>query len=184
MKLSASIDGENYTLVKAYTDIPYANNNPRQTLDFDDTEMRYYKIEISQSTHGKGAIILRELEMWHMFELNGGKQITPDRADLSYVGDWHLDSALASFGHVYVGKQDATLSFDFEGTRLGILTSSMFGKNFEVYIDGNKINTIALKEDSGFTVLTYLTDALENKKHHVEIKCTGEANIDSIVVYP
>lgn len=38
--------------------------------------------------------------------------------------------------------------------------------------------------DDGAAVPSDLSGAFENKKHHVEIVCTGEANIESIVVYP
>lgn len=177
LNLYASLDGTNYTLIDEYTDLTFSGN--KQTVDFADTQMRYYKIEVTDSH--SGYLIIRELEMWKVFEANGGAQITPDNPNLTFTGDWEVKQAFSTFGHVYVGKQDAELTFDFIGTRLGILTSSVFEANFEVYIDGEKVDSIALKADSG--ALTYLSDNLGSGTHRVVIKCTGEANIDSLVVF-
>ena len=184
LNLYSSLDGENYTLVKKFTDIPYNNNNPKQTIDFEDTQMRYYKVEFIQSTHAQNSLIIREIEMWRIFEVNNGSQITPDNADISYLGDWSIEHAMSTFGHVYVGQAGAKISYEFTGTRFAILSSSKFGKNFEVYIDGVQIESIALKTDNGDTALTYMTSELASGKHRVEIRCTGEANFDSFVVYP
>ncbi len=52
----------------------------------------------------------------------------------------------------------------------------------EVYIDGKKIDSIELKEDSG-TVMTYISSFLKEGKHKVKIICTGNANIDSLVYW-
>ena len=180
LKLYSSLDGTNYDLVKEFTDLPFSGN--LQTLDFDETQMRYYKIEITASSNTY--IIIRELEMWRIREINGATQLTPDNDDFTYTGTWTVNQAFSSFGHVYVGGKDAKMSFNFTGSRLGILSSSAFGKNFEVYIDGEKVDSIGLKSDNGTTVASYLCDKLTGKNHTVEIVCRGEANIDSIVVYP
>ena len=122
--------------------------------------------------------------MWKTFEINGGNQYTLDNAGIEFKGRWRVEQELSSFGHVYVGKGGAKLSFDFTGTRLGILSSSEFGSKFNVYIDGKKIKSVELKDDDGATVMAYLSEALQNGTHHVEIKCKGKANIDSIIIYP
>lgn len=178
LNLYASTDGTNYNLVKSYTELTHSGNS--QILDFNDTQMRYYKIEITQSTNTY--IIIRELEMWRIFELGGGTQITPDSPDITYYGNWSIEQTPGTFGHVYAGKKGATMKFDFTGTRFGIFASPLYGNNFEVYIDGNKVNSLSLKK-SGGTALVFLTDTLNNGSHHVEIKCTGDANIDSLAVY-
>ena len=177
LKLYSSLDGINYTLIDEFLNTPFSAG--RQIFDFDDTQMRYYKIEISESYNGY--IIVRELEMWHVFEVNNGAKISPDSDKLLFTGDWNAAQAAASFGHVYVGAAGAKLSFSFTGTRLGIMTSAAFGKNFEVYIDGNKVSSIDLKSDSGS--LAFLSNALTSGTHKVEVVCTGEANIDSIILF-
>lgn len=177
LKLYASLDGENYTLIDSYTDLPHSGIT--QTIDFADTQMRYYKIEVIDTVTGH--LIIRELEMWHVLEINGGTKITPDTSGLVYTGDWQYAQAPSSFGHVYVGKTGSKLSFDFTGTRLGIMMSSKFGKNFEVYIDGNKVDSIELKQDAGS--LVFLSSALDNATHKVEIRCNGQVGIDSVIIY-
>ena len=177
--LYASTDGIDYKLVKSFTDLTYSGD--RQYLDFDLTEMRYYKIEISKATSGH--LIIRELEMWHIFEVNDGTQLTPDGDELTYKGKWHGKQVASSFGHVNVGERGAQVSFEFEGTRFGILSPAGYKGNFEVYVDGKRVDSMALKEDDGDFKMVYLTNALKEGKHRVVIRCTGRAAIDSIVVY-
>ena len=84
---------------------------------------------------------------------------------------------------MHVGHEGDTVQFEFTGTRLAILTSRAYEKNFEVYIDGVKTPSVRVAEVSGVYGITYLTDQLESGKHKVEIRCTGEANIDSFAFY-
>ena len=177
VNLYGSLDGENFTLIEAFSDLTF--NGATQTLNFDNTQLRYYKFEVTQSTNSY--IIIRELEMWNMFEVNDGRVMSPDDDGITYIGNWNVAPAASTFGHVFVGGTDAKLRFEFTGTRLGIFSTAAFGKNFEVYIDENKVESIALKADRGD--LTFLSDKLQNKKHHVEIVCTGTSNIDSIVTF-
>ena len=177
--LYASTDGVDYKLVKNFTDLTYSGDH--QYLDFDLTEMRYYKIEITKATSGH--LILRELEMWHVFELENGVQLTPDSEELTYKGKWHGKQVASSFGHVNVGERGAQVSFEFEGTRFGILSPAGYKRNFEVYIDGKRVDSMKLKEDDGDFNMSYLCNALKEGKHRVVIRCTGQTAIDSIVVY-
>ncbi len=179
LNLYGSVDGINYTLIKEYSDL--TRNRNAQTLDFDETDLRYYKVEITQSMNK--FIIVRELEMWHINEISGGTNINPDNSNLIFSGDWKIEQAFSTFGHVYVGKKDAKLLFSFNGSRIGFLSSADFGKNFEVYIDGKKVDSIKLKTDNGPTPMTYLCATLQKGKHSVELRCIGEASIDSIVIY-
>ncbi|MCH5153571.1 MAG: M60 family metallopeptidase [Clostridiales bacterium] len=177
LKLYASLDGENYTLINSYADL--TRSGIVQTLDFADTQMRYYKIEVTESMGNY--LIIRELEMWHIQEINGGTKVSIDSANLVFTGDWEYAQAPSSFGHVYVGHSGNKLEFEFTGTRLGIMMSSMFAKNYEVYIDGAKVNSIELKANAGS--LVFLSDAMQNASHKVEIRCTGQVGIDSVIIY-
>lgn len=89
----------------------------------------------------------------------------------------------SNYGHVFVGQNGATIDFEFEGSQLGIISSNSLGQNFEVYIDGRKAESIDLKEDKGTNKYAYISGKMENGKHAVQIKCTGEANFDSIAVF-
>ncbi len=75
------------------------------------------------------------------------------------------------------------MSFKFNGTRLALLSSEAFGKNFEVTIDGIKVNSIELKAIKNGCGVSYISELLEDKEHTVVIRCLGEANIDSVVIY-
>lgn len=181
MNLYASLDGVNFDLIGNYTDLQHSGN--KLTIDFDETEMRYYKFEITKSTGGY--IIIREVEMWNTFEIlgNGSNLIAPTNENIIFSKNWESRVAESSFGHVYVGNTGDTVNFEFVGTRLAILTSDAYGKSFDVYIDGNKVSSIDIVEHDGVYGITYLTDKLTSGKHKVEIRCTGETNIDSFAVF-
>ena len=179
LTIKGSLDGMNYTVLKEFTGL---TRTATIVLDFDKTDLRYYQVVITKDW-GNG-IIVNEFEMWNINEVNGGTHYSPDDGMFNYEGAWHGKQISSTFGHVLVGEKGAKMKFEFEGTRIGILSSSALEQNFEVYIDGKKVDSIALKEDNGATVMTYLCDALPQGKHTVEVRCTGVANIDSIVVYP
>jgi predicted RecB family endonuclease len=83
---------------------------------------------------------------------------------------------------VYVGQKDATLSFEFEGTRLAILSVAGLGTNYKVEIDGVEVNSIDLVEYTGAGA-SFVSDLLAEGKHTVKITCLDTANIDSLVVW-
>ncbi len=185
-KIEGSLDGEEYfemgkwtnaNAPAVYSDLPFYNS-------FSYT-FRYYKITVTATNSGTSRLALAEIKLLNTLILtgNGGNHILPSNENLIYNGEWELKQAYSNFGNVYVGKQNATLTFDIIGTRVGFLTSSAFENNFEVYIDGKKVDSIELKEDNGPYPLTYLCDALTNGKHRVVLKCTGEVAIDSVIIY-
>ena len=92
--------------------------------------------------------------------------------------------ASSTFGSVYVGKKNSSVSFQFEGTRFAILSSKKFGTNFEVYVDGKRVSSLETKPDDADFAVSFLSPEFSNGKHNVTIKCKGEANIDSIVTFP
>ena len=118
-----------------------------------------------------------------MFEVNGGNQLSPSNEVLTYKKNWTGKQTLSTFGHVYVGKNNSKVSFEFEGTRLAILSSKDFKAKFTVYVDGKKVSSVDIKEDESGVYVSYMSQKLESGKHTVEIKCKGEANIDSIVTF-
>lgn len=178
--LYGSIDGQDYFTVGEFADVP--NSGSTVTVNFEETSFRYFRLVVTESSGG--LVIISEIEMWKVFEINGGTLVTPSDGAILYQGDWRVEQTQATFGHVFAGKKNATLSFEFTGTRVGFLASPDFGKNFEVEIDGRKMSSIELKENSGASALVYLTETLESGKHKVVLKALGDANIDSIAVYP
>ena len=177
--LFGSLDGEEFFTVGEFTDVP--RTGITAVVEFEEKTFRYYKLVVTGST-STNIIIIGEIELIRQFELTG-EHISPDSDNLKFEGTWKLEQPTSTFGHVYVGKEKDILSFEFEGKRLGILSSSVYGKNFEVYIDGVKVDGIALKEDSSDVAVSFISGILSEGKHKVEIKCIGEANIDSVVIF-
>lgn len=177
--LEGSLDGENFFEIGKYEGAK--RNNTSIIVNFEEEQtFRYYRLTVTKSSGSY--IILSEIQFAKIFEINKGHKISLDTSEVTMKGKWEPKSMLSSFGHVYVGKKNSKVEYEFEGTRFGILSSSSLGHNFEVYIDGKKIDSIELKEDSG-TVMTYISSLLEQGKHKVTIICTGNSNIDSLVYW-
>lgn len=176
--LYGSLDGEEYFEISKFENTKLSGN--KITLDFNETSFRYYRLNITKSS--TQYIILSEIEFMKIFEINNGNMLTLDNEKVTLKGSWAPKTTLSTFGHIYVGKEWASMEFEFEGTRFGILSSSQFKQDFEVYIDDMKVDSIPLKEDNG-VVMSYISSELSSGRHKVVVKCTGDANIDSIVYW-
>jgi len=160
-----------------FTGVSTTNGNTGFTID-GAVSFRYYKIVIEKWS--LGAVQFRHVAFKYIIK-ETGRQISPDDESLTYKGSWEVEHANASFGHVYVGK-NATLEFEFEGNRLALLASREFGTDYEVYIDGEKSESVFRQAD-GEIYIEFMSAVLENKKHKVVIYCKNSANIDSIILY-
>ncbi len=183
-KVWVSENGDEWTLV---CDEASSKLGTLQVVaNFDDYHsFNFYKVLVTD-THSKEAykyICLNKIELAWSLSVNGGKQITPDNETFVFTGNWDIEQTFSTFGHVYAGENTSSLYFKFNGNRLALTSSLKFGTSFEVYIDGKKVDSIDLKEQSGDWVLTYMSDELEMKWHDVEVKCTGKANIDSVIIF-
>ena len=177
--LEGSLDGQTFFEIGKFEGVQRTNTSVIANFEEAQT-FRYYRLTITKSSGTY--IILSEIQFAKVFEINGGHKLSLDSPEITMKGKWEPKSMLSSFGHVYVGKKNSKVEYEFEGTRFGVLSSSSLGQNFEVYIDGKKIDSIELKEDNGI-VMAYISSLLEQGKHKVTIKCTGNANIDSIVYW-
>lgn len=149
-------------------------------FNFETTTFRYYKLVVRKTVEGRYASIT---SIKFLNNISNGTQIAPSNSSLIFKGNWSSVQTQSTFGYAYLGHTNDTVKFEFTGTRLGLLSSSEFGKQFEVYIDGKKADSIDLKKDNGAFAVSYMSALLENGKHSVIIKCIGEASIDSVVVY-
>ena len=148
-------------------------------FNFDTTSFRYYKLVVRKTVQGRFAAIAN-IEFSN--NVAGGTLFSPDNDAFTYGGNWQIKSAQSTFGHVYVGNANAEMAFKFKGTRLALLSSEDFGKNYDVTIDGQKATSMQLLPINGYGA-TFMSQTLEDKEHTVVIKCLGEANLDSIVIY-
>lgn len=183
-KIWVSSNGSDWTLVCEKTNAPYSNLKSVANFDSYHT-FNYYKVKVT-STHARnnlGYICLNKIELASIFSLTNGNQITPDNEMFTYSGTWTGKQTQSSFGHIYVGNSGATMSFTFTGTRLALLSSSSYGRNFEVTIDGRVVNSIELKQDNNPFSASYISSELTSGTHNVTVKCLGTANIDSVVIY-
>ncbi len=183
-KIWVSDDGNDWTLV---SDVQNSSaSNLKVIANFDDFHtFKFYKVEITQ-THARnnlGYLALSKIELSSLLALQGGRQFSPDEDSFAFTGTWNVQQAYSTFGHVYVGSTGAEMSFKFNGTRLALFSSALHGKNFEVYIDGKKVDSIDMSAAEIEKGLSFLSDKLNNVTHTVKIKCTGKANIDSVVIF-
>lgn len=184
MVLQGSLDGENWyemgrwsVLNASYSGVP---------LSFPAATFRYYKVTVTESNNFTAhRVAFSGLALSYVLRLDGSENnhFSPDNAMFAYTGNWRTAQADANFGKVYVGQKGAEMRFEFDGTEFVILSSKYYGKNFEVYIDGKLAESRKVKEDDGEYAVSYLSPALSPVRHSVIIRCTGEANIDSVAVY-
>lgn len=151
------------------------------TADFELKNFRYYKLCAKNPANNARTPAIADIEF--SFSIPNGTQLTPDNSAFTYSGNWQVKTAPSTFGHVYAGETNAQMTFKFNGSRLGILSSVSYGKNFEVTIDGQKVDSLSLIPVTDAYGASYISDLLDDKEHTVVIKCLGEANIDSIVIY-
>lgn len=182
-KIWVSGNGKDWTLVNETENSK--TSNLKVIADFNDMHtFRYYKVEVTQ-THARnnlGYISLNKIELSSVLSLQG-KWLTPDTNGFEFDKKWSTAQTASTFGHVYAGDKGAQMKFEFNGSRFAVISAKELGTNFEVYIDGKKANSIAIKAQTGNTVISFLSDKLSDDTHTVEIKCTGKASIDSVVVF-
>ena len=137
------------------------------------------------SNSNTGRIILSRIKFAYNLSLptNGNNVKIINSDEVKLYGKWETKLTFSTFGHVYIGTKGSTVKFDFTGTRLGVLTSTKFPTQYEVRIDGNKVNSINVKKPALEYGLTYISEKLGYGNHHVEIECTGEANFDCFAYF-
>ena len=183
-KIWVSKDGNDWTLVADKTNAPASNLKTIAEFDGFHT-FSYYKTEVT-ATHARnnlGYIALNKIELSSLLSIKGGNAFSPDNDIFAFNDKWNSVQAFSTFGHVYSGSNGAEMKFRFNGTRLALMSVFELGTNFEVYIDGNKMNSIELKKFSNSYNFSYISDELAKGTHSVVIKCTDKADIASVIVY-
>ena len=156
------------------------------TLKFDKFyTFQYYLLEVTDTYYLTAAhdrfMVIHELQFLSQFELSNGTRTSVGDSKVKLYGTWNIEKTLSKFGRVYVGKKNSSIEFTYSGSRLILFSSAEFGTNFEVYIDGKKLDSIPIQENNSYIRESYISPELQNKQHNVVIKCLGEANIESIV---
>ncbi len=183
-----SLDGENWELYCSADEPELVSKNMFYAFNGEKT-FGYYKLVVYRTSDGaSGRVGINRIGfMKRSYEvaLAGGNNNlkSPDDPMLHYRGDWDWSPSLSTFGHINLGKKDATVDFEFEGTRFAILSSQKFGNDYEVYIDGVKADSFTVKKSDEDYRVNYLSPELSSGKHKIVIRCLGEANIGSIALF-
>ena len=145
---------------------------------------RYINITVASSHSNSGYIILSAIGFTDVLKLTGSNNLIIISSDaVTCTGAWENKPTFSRFGSVFVGKKGSKIKFEFTGTRLAVSTSSKFGSNYQVNIDGKKVDSIKVKKLNKEYGITYLSQKLNNQKHAVEVVCNGEANFDSFAYF-
>jgi len=183
-KLEISTDGVNFEDAGTFTNKTGAAHSATvalgKTLTF-----RYVKITIESTHSNTGRLILSGIKFGYAFTLkgNGSNHIMPTNDNVVYLGNWEYKSAASFFGMLYVGEADSRITFDIKGTRLAVITSKAYSGEYEVYIDGVKVDSTEVANSTDVSGITYLSERLSSGSHSVEIRCKGKVGIDSFAVY-
>ncbi len=185
-QLWVSADGKTWVLAHSTSQSTLGTLKVSVDLDKEYT-FKYYRLEVTD-THSVAAykyIAISKIDFCKVKSYKDGAVFEADNEIFRYDGKWNTVSGLYTFGHIYEGRDNATLKFTFTGTAFAI-----FGYNdgkyggFDVYIDGKKAASVTEKGETGGSQMVYLSDDLESGKHTVEIGCNnGTANIDNIVLW-
>jgi len=144
---------------------------------------RYYKMTIYKVSMGTPQISYIRFKQ----VVDGtAEKYSPDDERFVYEGNWNTVRASSSFGHLYIAEEaGATMKFSFTGTRLAVLSTVAYENEFEVYIDGEKAESVPLVPLSEYTDVgyVYLSSVLGEGEHSVEIRSLGKLYVDSIAVY-
>ena len=182
--LEISMDGKTYTSAGEYTNGTGAAYSATVNLNAA-YEFRFVRLTIESTNNNSGHFILSGITFTYQFTLtgNGANHISPDNEALVFGGEWNTEQGVSTFGQIYHGKKDSKVVFEFTGTRLAILTSTLRDSSYEVWIDGKKVDSIEVEPPTGGTGVSYISQLLSEGKHKVEIRCTGDSYIDSIALY-
>ena len=186
MVLQGSVDGTEYFYMGSWTNVSLPKGSTKLNLKFIDGKaftFRYYRLKITATESGRCAFSDLSFSNLTNFVGNGNNLFSPDNDMFKFSKKWKAAQAYSTFGHVYAGKKGDTMEFEFEGTNFVILSSSAYANEFEVKIDGNVVESLALKSEKDEIYASYLSQVLASGKHKVQIKCKGKASIDSIAIY-
>lgn len=164
---------------KAYSGISHSNKTASLELGASVT-FKSYKLTVTETDNGRCA-----LTSLVVFNESKGVLFEPDNEMFKYDGAWSIKSGPYTFGHIYEGKNGATLRFKFIGNTFAIYgnVGPSYG-GFDVYIDGEKADTVTLSGDAANSKRVYTSSDLGDGSHIVEIKCNnGSADIDGIALW-
>ncbi|MDE6967819.1 MAG: M60 family metallopeptidase, partial [Clostridia bacterium] len=178
-KVYISANGETWKLVSDKTNA--SANNYQVVAAFDDTyKFNYYKVEVT-ATHARnnlGYLALNKINF--RLKVTNGDYLSPDETMFNYNGNWSAIQTYSTFGHAYVGRNNATMQFEFEGKYVMIKSIHKYDNYFEVYIDGVKVQSLGLPDTTTTRFYTtYMSPLLSDETHTIMIKCIGETTIDS-----
>ncbi len=180
-----SIDGKEYFEMLSNTDMKLTGKN--MTVELNDTyTFRYYKIVVTKTDSGRFGmtkITFKSMSINIDLRGNGANHISPDGDNFVYRGKWSVKPVTSCFGHVYVGKKNATVQFEIEGDRFVIISSNTTKSDFDIYIDGKKVKSVAFEPTKTPYYVSYVSPELKKGKHNVVMLCKGSASFDSVAFY-
>ena len=187
-KLYGGTTKGNLTLIGEWSnlqlvDIDEENNLKDAYVTFDRVDIRYYKLVVTKAIKG-GAVCFSDLIIGgDILTLHNAKIMAPNHEGVTFKGDW-VKNAKGTFGyHIAATNAKATLEVEFTGKQFA-LYSFYDGKpmTFEISIDGGEFKKITVVNESGRTMLTYLSKELQQGKHKVIIKGSTNFNFDYFAV--
>lgn len=172
---------DDMTRIAAVTDAAVTGANV--IVDFAPRTLRYYRLTVTDTAAvGPKYIAYRYAEF--SYTVPGGTLLSPDDSRFVYKGGWSVTGALATFGHLYAGR-DATVDFTFRGTRFAVLSlASDAYDGFEILLDGAPCATVSLAGGDGSVRPVYLSEELAPGPHTVTLRSKTPFNLDSVAVWP
>lgn len=184
-KIYGSTDGNDYKLITEQLESPA--NARTMTFDFDATEIRYYKLVVTDTDNHR-YFAMNRIEFAYKISHPNGTLIAPNNSGVTYTGNWSTKNVLCNFGLIYTAGVGDSVEYHFTGSRFAY--SAYQSKDYgtvDIYLDGKLIASdvdLSADKNIGSIAYIYLGDDLSNEEHVVKIVGkSGTFNVESFVCW-
>lgn len=171
MTLFGSTDNQTYQALYSTDSLVY--NNLKATINFNETTLRYFKLEVTKTTSNNGPFTV-------IAEVNAGLSAKMEQA----IKPSTLQSSSSgfeenAFGELSSKTANSTFTFEFTGTGFDIFANKSpdFG-SAKVFVDDEEVGTIDLGDERAINCVVFSKKDLVSKKHTVKVVTQGEKDFN------
>ncbi len=172
MKLLGSKDNKDYQVLFSTTSLSYTNL--KATIDFEETTLRYFKLDVYSATSngGKDFVVIAEVNAGLKAKME--QPLKPSTLESETTGFETND-----FGELSTKTANSVFTFEFTGTGFDVFANKApdFG-SAKVYIDDHEAGTINLNGERVINCVVFSIKELISKKHTVRIETQDNAEFN------
>ncbi|MDE5867915.1 MAG: M60 family metallopeptidase, partial [Anaeroplasmataceae bacterium] len=169
-KIYGSIDGTDYTLITEQKDS--AANKKNMTFNFDETEIRYYKLVVTDTDNHR-YFAMNRIEFAYSVSFVKGQMVAPHDSNVMYSGEWGTKNVLCDYGIIYTAGEGDYVEYTFTGSRVAYFAdqSGDYG-TVDIYLDGKLVaSDVSLSADNNTNI--QITETLYNSFGETNVRKVG-----------